>query len=347
MATLPAENYLNDNARTEGEFKAGLEAMLAATKQIPGAGTADLAYTIAAGSITPAGGGGVLVVETESLAASDDLANVIITNYPDGSMLLLRNNNAARVVVVKHAATGSGQILLDRNADYVLDDTKKYLLIQRRGTDWYEVLRGPSRTQMPVVAKNVNFTVQREDIGKVFVCTNAITVSFSAAAQLGNGFFCTIINHNYNSANSVSLDPNGSETIDGEATTLTILNSGNGKLVVCDGAKLYSLNDYVVPNRVLVSFASSLSINATDGEYFEVEALTANITSFTISAFTTGRRIRVRFVQDATGGRTVALPAGAKVTGSLASAANQASWLDLMFTLAGARIEGAWTQIPV
>ena len=152
MATLPAANYLTDNARTEGEFKAGLEAMLAATKQIPGAGTADLAYTIAAGSITPAGGGGVLVVETESLAASDDLANVILTNYPDGSMLLLRNNNAARVVVVKHAATGSGQILLDRNADYVLDDTKKYLLIQRRGTDWYEVLRGPMRASMAIAA---------------------------------------------------------------------------------------------------------------------------------------------------------------------------------------------------
>lgn len=347
MSQLPAVNYLTDNARTEGEFKAGLEAMLAATKQIPGAGTPDLALTIAAGSITPAGSGGVLVVETESLAASDDLANIIQANYPDGSLLLLRNTNAARVVVVKHAATGAGQIFLDRNADYVLDDTKKFLLIQRRGTDWYEVFRGPSRPQMPVVAKNANFTVQREDIGKVFVCTNAITVSFAASAALGNGFFCTVINHNYNTANSVSLDPNGSETIDGEATTLTSLNSGTGKLVVCDGIKLFSMNDYAVPNRVLVSFASSISVNATDGKYFEVGTLTANITSFTITSFSVGKRLRVRFVQDATGGRTVALPAGAKVSGSLASAANQASWLDLTFTLAGARIEGFWTQIPV
>lgn len=347
MAQLPAANYLNDNARTEGEFKSGLEAMLAATKQIPGAGTADLAYTIAAGSITPAGGGGVLVVETESLAASDDLANVIITNYPDGSMLLLRNNNAARVVVVKHAATGSGQIFLDRNADYVLDDTKKYLLIQRRGTDWYEVLRGPSRAQMPVVAKNANFTVQREDIGKVFVCTNAITVSFVAAATLGNGFFCTIVNHNYNSAATVSLDPNSSETIDGNGTTLAILGSGAGKLIVCDGSKLYSVNDYVVPFRVVVGFSSTITVNALDGLYFEVGTLTANVTTFTVQNAPIGKQLRFRFVQDATGGRTVAAPSGAKISGSLASAANQASHLDLMYTFDGNRLEGAWTQIPV
>mgnify|MGYP001160697591 CR=1 FL=1 len=344
MATLPAANYLTDNARTEGEFKAGLEAMLAATKQIPGAGTADLAYTIAAGSITPAGGGGVLVVETESLAASDDLANVILTNYPDGSMLLLRNNNAARVVVVKHAATGSGQILLDRNADYVLDDTKKYLLIQRRGTDWYEVLRGPMRASMATVAKTGNFTVTREDLGKTFVCLNSITVSFSAAATLGAGFFCTIINTNVDGA-TVTLDPNGSELADGRTTV--VMASRRCSMLVCDGAAFYTMNDWIQPPRQVVGFSSSISVSAQEGDYIEVGTLTANITTFTITASSIGKRLKFRFVQDATGGRTVATPSGAKIAGSLASAANQASHLDLIFSFDGNRWEGAWTQIPV
>lgn len=347
MSTLPAANYLTDGARTEGEVKASLEAWLSATKQIPGAAQVELTNTISGGSITPAGGGGVVVIDTESAAASDDLTTIVTTNYPDGACLLLRNSNAARLVVLKHAATGAGQMFLDRNADYVLDDTTKFVLLARRGTDWYEVLRGPSRPAMPVVAKNANFTVQKEDIGKVFVCTNAITVSFVAAAALGNGFFCTIINHNYNTSNSVSLDPNSSETIDGNATTTATLFSGEGKLIVCDGAKLYSLNNYIVPRNKVVSFASSITIDATDSDYFEVGTLTANITTVTVSNLGVGRRIRVRFVQDATGGRTVAAPAGAKIAGSLASAANQASWLDLSSTQAGARIEGFWTQIPV
>lgn len=347
MATFPAANYLTDALRTEGEFKTGLEALLSGVKQIPGAASAELPVTISGGAITPAGGGGILVIDTESAAATDDLANIVQTNYPDNACILLRNSNAARFVVLKHAATGSGQMFLDRNADYVLDDTKKYILLQRRGTDWYEVVRGPSRPSMPVVAKNADFTVQKEDIGKVFVCTNAMIVTFAACAALGNGFFCTIINHNYNVLNSVTLEPNGSETIDGSATLQTILNGGTGKLVVCDGTKLYSLNDYAVPNRVLVAFGSSISVNAMDCDYFEVGTLTANITSFTFSSCPIGKRVRLRFVQDATGGRTVAAPAGAKIAGSLASAANQASWLDLTFTQAGNRIEGAWTQIPV
>lgn len=347
MSTFPAANYFSSASRTEGEIKSALEVMLAATKQIPGAAQVELSNTISGGSITPAGGGGVIVVDTESAAASDDLTNIVQTNYPDGACLLLRNSNAARFVVLKHAATGAGQMFLDRNADYVLADTKTFVLLIRRGSDWYEVMRGPSRPSMPVVAKNVDFTVQKEDLGKVFVCTNAITVSFAAAASLGNGFFCTIINHNYNTANSVSLDPNGSETIDGNATTLAILYSGEGKLVVCDGTKLYSLNDYVVPARAVVSFASSITIDATSSDYFEVGALTANITTVTVQNLGVGQKIRVRFVQDATGGRTVAAPAGAKIAGSVASAANQASWLDLMYTFAGNRIEGFWTQIPV
>lgn len=347
MSTLPAVNYITDSARTEGEVKSALEAWLSATKQIPGAGQAEAELTIAGGSITPPGGVGALVIDTESAAATDDLTTIVTTNYPHGSMVLLRNSNAARFVVLKHAATGAGQMFLDRNADYVLDDTKKFILLQRRGTDWYEVLRGPSRPSMPVVAKNVDFTVQKEDLGKVFVCTNAITVSFAAAASLGNGFFCTVINHNYNTSNGVSLDPNSTETIDGNATQLTILLSGQGKLIVCDGSKLYSLNDYAVPSRTVVSFASSITIDATDSTYFEVGALTANITTVTVLNLNIGQKIRVRFVQDATGGRTVAAPAGAKIAGSVASAANQASWLDLMYTFAGNRIEGFWTQIPV
>lgn len=343
MATIPAAGHISDSLRTEGEVKADLEAVIASLRQVPGSAAVELAATISGGSITPAGGGGIIVVDTESAAATDDLANIIPTNYPDNACILLRNANAARVVTLKHGATGTGQMLLDRSADYVLDDTLKYLLLQRRGNDWYEVFRGPARPSMPVVFKNSNFTVQKEDLGKVLTCFNAITVSLPAAASLGNGFFVSIININ-TASNTVVIDPNGSETIDD--LTVRSLRNGDGVLIACDGTEFYSVNG-MEENFItqVTQSGTSLTINANDGPYIEVDALTGNITTFTINNSWTGKRMTIRFVQDATGGRTVAAPSGAKIAGSIASTANQASHLELVRSLT--RWEGYWTQIPL
>lgn len=344
MSTLPAVNYISDTLRTEGEMKAALEAWLSATKQIPGAGQAELAVTISGGAITPAGGGGVVVVDTEAAAATDDLTNIIQTNYPDGSFLMVRNANSARTVVLKHAATGAGQIFLSRSVDYALADTVTFLMLQRRGTNWYEIWRSPDRLQMPTVNKTAAFTVTPADSGKVFTMFGSFTVSFNAAATLGNGWIATFINTD--TVNSVTLAPNGSETIDGMTTMLVYGHVA--KTVICDGTKFFTLPGYTKPRRFTVSFAATLAIDRLDADYFEVGPLTGNVTSFIINnASIEGERVRIRFVQDATGGRTVAAPSGAKIAGSVASAANQASVLDLTWSFAGNRLEGFWTQIPL
>lgn len=345
MATIPAAGHISDSLRTEGEVKADLEAVIASLRQVPGAAAVELAVTISGGSITPAGGGGILSISNESAAATDNLTNILTTNYPDNACILLRNADAGQVVTLKHAATGDGEMFLDRSADYVLDDTLKYVLLQRRGADWYEVFRGPSRIAMPVVAKNANFTVQKEDLGKVFYCTNAITVSFAAAASLGNGFFATIINGN-GAVNTVTLQPNGADTING-LTSFSLEPFGDVMDIVCNGTAFYSVGRRVKPAIVQDSYAATLTIDASAGDYHEVSALTGNVTTFNINKEVFGQRLKIRFVQDGTGGRTVALPTGAKVNGSLLSTANRASHLDLTYVFGGvARWEGGWTQIP-
>lgn len=345
MSTLPAANYLTDNARTEGEFKAGLEAMLAATKQIPGAGVAELAITIAAGSITPAGSGGALVIDTESSAASDDLTNIVQTNYPDGSMLLLRNANSARTVIVKHAATGAGQILLARSADYVMDDTKKYLLLQRRSTDWVEISNSPAVLTMPTVNKTANFTINKKDHGNVFILTGTgpVTISFAASASLGSGFCVGIIN-NHSLDNEATLDPNASERVD-QRTNL-VLSRGRGVFLVCDGTEFWSIGNRQTPRYTSASYAASLTLNAHDADWIEVAPLTGNVTTLQVDG-DVGARTRIRFKQDGTGGRTVASPSGAKITGSIDTTANKVSYLDLYFSVTDLRWEGFWSTVPV
>lgn len=230
MASIPAAGYISDPTRTKGQLKTSLEALVASLRHVPWSGQVELAYTIVSGSITPAGAGGVLVVDTEAAAATDDLTNIVTTNYPEGAFVLLRNANAARTVVVKHAITGIGTMQLDRGVDYALDDTKKWLLLRRHGTDWYELLRGPQRLVSEVSVKSATFTVQKQDIGKIFVCSGTYTVSLAAAAGMGNGFIVGIRNVG---TGTLTIDPNSSELIDG--ATVASLPPGWSIQLVCTG----------------------------------------------------------------------------------------------------------------
>lgn len=79
---------------------------------------------------------------------------------------------------------------------------------------------------------------------------------------------------------------------------------------------------------------------------FEPATMTGNVTSITLSNAVAGQTVQIRFQQDATGGRTVAVPSGAKVDGSINTAANRVSWLILTYSSRGSRWEGNWLVIP-
>lgn len=80
---------------------------------------------------------------------------------------------------------------------------------------------------------------------------------------------------------------------------------------------------------------------------FEPAALTGNVTSITLANAVAGQTVQIRFQQDATGGRTVAVPSGAKVDGSINTEANRVSWLILTYSSRGSRWEGNWLQVPL
>jgi hypothetical protein len=138
MTTLPSISYLN-STRTEGEIKTSFFGpIIDVIKELLG-GSASSELTISSGSITPTSA--THSVDTESDASSDDLTNIETTNHPDGRFLLIRAENSARTVVVKHQAGGTGQISTTNDEDYSLDDTNKFILLKRNGSDWEEVFR--------------------------------------------------------------------------------------------------------------------------------------------------------------------------------------------------------------
>lgn len=85
-----------------------------------------------------------------------------------------------------------------------------------------------------VVSKTANYTVLTTDKSNLIRCTSTLTLSLTAAASLGDGFTFTV----EASGATVTIDPNGSETING-ATTLTV-NDGEFASVFCNGSAFYA-----------------------------------------------------------------------------------------------------------
>lgn len=89
-------------------------------------------------------------------------------------------------------------------------------------------------TTIALSNKTAAYTVVAGDLGTIINCTSGtFTVSLTAAATLGAGFNCCIWNTSNTSTDAITIDPSGTETIDG-LTTL-ILRRGEGLQIVCDG----------------------------------------------------------------------------------------------------------------
>lgn len=111
-------------------------------------GAAAGAYTISSGAFKPTTA--LCSVDTEASAASDDLDRLTaegtetLAGFPGHGIVILRAVHTARTVVVRHlqGAIGSAyDIELATSASFSLDDDAKRLVLELRGTRWYEVDR--------------------------------------------------------------------------------------------------------------------------------------------------------------------------------------------------------------
>lgn len=104
-----------------------------------------------------------------------------------------------------------------------------------------------------VDTKTASYTVVSGDVGKLISFSGgAYTASLTAASTLGNGFFVYIENNAANGQNThtVTIDPDGSEAIDGRSSI--ILRQGQRILIVCDGSGWKTVADF---NRAIATNA--------------------------------------------------------------------------------------------
>jgi len=100
-----------------------------------------------------------------------------------------------------------------------------------RGDGTWATPAGGGASNYTISNKTAAYTVVSGDLGAIINCTSGtFTVSLTAAASLGSGFNCTIWN---TGTGTITIDPSGSETIDG--TTTRILRTFEGCEIICNG----------------------------------------------------------------------------------------------------------------
>jgi hypothetical protein len=126
--------------------------------------------------------------------------------------------------------------------------------------------------------KTAAYTVVAGDLGTVINCTaNSFTVSLTAAATLGSGFNCWIWN---TGTGAITIDPDGSETIDGSTTI--ILRRSEGTQIVCDGTN-WQTGGKKTMRRYAENSASNVRAVASGTNSFAISGTASATDSFALS----------------------------------------------------------------
>lgn len=134
--------------------------------------------------------------------------------------------------------------------------------------------------------KSTGYTAVLNDNNAIVRFTGTYTLALTAAATLGANWHMAVVADGGN----VTIDPNGSETING-ATTIVIPN-GYSTVIWCDGTSFFAEKDYLRLDPVTdIASAATADIGAVPSQNLRVTG-TTTITSLGTVASGTFRRLR-------------------------------------------------------
>lgn len=205
-----------------------------------GSGTdnAGAAVNIAGGRGTGTAAGGAVVFQTAPVSTTSSTLNNLVTRAQytgDGAL------------ATTGIATSSGPAVSASSTSRTFyDSTLQQTMLSQNALGYRPI-------QPSTSAKTANYTVVAADANKVVKCDasgGAFTITLAAAATLGDGFVVTILKTSADTAtstNAVSIDPNGTETINGASATQTLQAQYSHLTLICDGTnwQVLSANDWL------------------------------------------------------------------------------------------------------
>lgn len=200
--------------------------------------------------------------------------------FLDGWTTEVKNTGAGTLTITPATSTinGASTLVLAQNLGafiwsdgtnyhaYFVPVTKPLLA----GNNLSEVIAATARTNLGVdttsLTKTSAYTVVAADYGALIKCSGTFTLSFTAAATLGDKFKFFAVN---NGSGIITLDPNGSETLD--AKTTRKLWPGQSCEIICDGSSFFTLgispSNVLTYTPVLASGAGTITSYTASGRY--------------------------------------------------------------------------------
>ncbi len=179
-------------------------------------GTSTTSLAIGAGSKSPTTQPGKQFFVGQRIRSASAAAPT--TKYMDG-VVTAYNSGTGALAFTADVAVGSGSA-----ADWNIGPAGE------QGTQGNPGPTGPAGGGALYAAKSANYTVLATDNNYLLECTNSITLALTAAATLTNTFSFWVSNVG---TGVITIDPNGSELIDGAATQT--VQPGQVRLVQCTG----------------------------------------------------------------------------------------------------------------
>jgi hypothetical protein len=151
----------------------------------------------------------------------------MVVDNASGATVRSDINNALSAIVTLNSGASAPSTTY---ADMLWVDTTNGL-IKRRNSGNSGWLPAIARSSTMVQAKTTSYTAALSDFGTLLTCTNSFTLSLTAVATLGDGWWVAVRN---DGTGTITIDPNSTEQIDG-ATTITLAPS-ESCVVYCNGS---------------------------------------------------------------------------------------------------------------
>ena len=242
-----------------------------ATLYVEGAATeggTDYAVWVDAGDTRLDGDLDVAAAATSIKILDNSATALVIKEASTAYMSFITTNSGEKVEMGKALDMNGQELILDANANTsITADTDDQIDIKIAGADDFQftantftVLSGstlaiasgatiansgtatgfPSAAEADTVTKTAAYTVVAGDDNKTILCSAASAdyeLALTAAATLGDGFQVTITKQD-STPYMITLNPNGSESIDG-LPTLKLRNEHSSVSLICDGSNFH------------------------------------------------------------------------------------------------------------
>lgn len=199
----------------------------------------DLLDASVAGTTTVNCTTGTDITLTSQNGAADEARRAVLnlTGTPTADISVIVPSTS-KIYFVKSAYTGNFVVTIKTSSGTgVTVQPGETVFLYCDGTD---ISAHDTRFQINGVSSiSTDTTATPKDFGKLFVCTSSLTLTLPAVANVETGHTIVVLN---SGANTIIIDGNGSEEING-ATTLTLTANGGFAILISDGSSWRALEN--------------------------------------------------------------------------------------------------------